>query len=143
MKLRVNDPKVGTMVPASLVSYRALVENYSASGDQELALDRLSVMYEDLKRYDLAAQSLLKLAERVPKSGKDPEWRAGEIYEKKLKDSAKARDAYAKVPRVRLTSKTHRRNCRNKISKLESPAVEIRESKILDLDETLSSDRPI
>ena len=98
MKLRVNDPKLGAVVPASLVSYRALVENYSASGDQESALDRLSVMYEDLKRYDLAAQSLLKLAERVPKSDKDPEWRAGEIYEKKLKDSAKARDAYAKVP---------------------------------------------
>ena len=113
MKLRVNDPKVGTMVPASLVSYRALVENYSASGDQELALDRLSVMYEDLKRYDLAAQSLLKLAERVPKSDKDPEWRAGEIYEKKLKDSAKARDAYAKVP----PSSSHFKDAQKKLQK--------------------------
>jgi len=98
MKLRVNDGKLGTVVPAALVSYRALVENYSASDGQEIALDRLSVMYEDLKRYDLSAQSLLKLAERAPQSDKDFAWRAGEMYEKKLRDLARARDAYAKVP---------------------------------------------
>jgi serine/threonine protein kinase len=98
LKLKVTDPKLGTPVPASLVSYRELVENYSASDGQELALDRLSVMYEDLKRYDLAAQSLLKLAEQAPQSDKDAAWRAGEMYEKKVKDLAKARDAYAKVP---------------------------------------------
>jgi outer membrane protein assembly factor BamD (BamD/ComL family) len=98
MKLRVTDPKLGAQVPASLVSYRALVENYSASDGQELALDRLSVMYEDLKRYDLAAQSLEQLAERAPQGEKDPAWRAGEMYEKKLKDLGKAREVYAKVP---------------------------------------------
>jgi hypothetical protein len=40
----------------------------------------------------------LKLAERAPQSDKDAAWRAGELYEKKVKDPAKARDAYAKVP---------------------------------------------
>ena len=98
MKLRVADAKLGGPVPAALVTYRTLVENYPSSEGQELALDRLSAMYEDLKRFDLAAQSLQLLAERVPQSDKDAAWRAAEMYEKKLKDPEKARAAYAKVP---------------------------------------------
>jgi len=113
MKLRVNDPKLGTVVPAALVSYRALVETYPAAEGQNLALDRLSVMYEDLKRYDLAAESLQTFAERVPQSDKDPAWRAGEMYEKKLKDPAKARDAYAKVPPI----SSHYKDAQKKLQK--------------------------
>ena len=95
---RVVDAKIGTSVPAALVSYRTLVENYPAAEGQEYALDRLSVMYEDLKRYELMAQSLETLAERVPNNEKDAAWRAAETYEKKVKDLAKAREVYARVP---------------------------------------------
>jgi serine/threonine protein kinase len=111
MKLRVTDAKLGAPVPAALVSYRTLVENYPASEGQELALDRLAAMYEDLKRFDLAAQSLQLLAQRVPQSAKDPAWRAGEMYEKKLKDPARAREAYATVP----TSSSHYRDAQKKL----------------------------
>jgi serine/threonine protein kinase/outer membrane protein assembly factor BamD (BamD/ComL family) len=98
MKLRFTDAKLGGPVPAALISYRTLVELYPAAEGQELALDSLASMYEDLKRFDLAAQSLQLLADRVPQSDKDPAWRAGEMYEKRLKDLAKAREVYATVP---------------------------------------------
>jgi serine/threonine protein kinase len=113
MKLRVADAKLGGTVPAALVSYRILVEDYPASDGRELALDRMSAMYEDLKRFDLAAQSLQTLAERFPQSDKDPAWRAGEMYEKKLKDLAKAREIYATVP----TSSNHYKDAQKKLQK--------------------------
>jgi hypothetical protein len=74
------------------------VDDYPAAEGQELALEKLSTMYEDLKRYDLQAKSLETLATRVPLSDKDAAWRAGETYEKKLKDLDKARELYAQVP---------------------------------------------
>lgn len=98
LKQRVVDPQNGTSVPAALISYRTLVDDYPAAEGQELALEKLSTMYEDLKRYDLQAKSLETLATRVPQSDKDAAWRSGETYEKKLKDLDKARELYAQVP---------------------------------------------
>jgi len=98
LRQRVVDAKLGTSVPAALVSYRMLAENYPAGEGQDVALDRLATMYEDLKRYDLMAQALQTLAERVPQNDKDAAWRAAETYEKKVKDLAKAKEMYGKVP---------------------------------------------
>ena len=98
LRQRVVDAKLGTSVPAALVSYRMLVENYPTADGQDIALDRLAAMYEDLKRYELMAQSLETFVERVPQNDKNAAWRAAEIYEKKVKDSARAKELYAKVP---------------------------------------------
>jgi outer membrane protein assembly factor BamD (BamD/ComL family) len=98
LRQRVVDEKLGTSVPSALVSYRTLVENYPSAEGQEFALDRLAAMYDDLKRFDLEAQTLQTLAERVPQNDKDAAWRAAETYEKKVKDLARARAMYAKVP---------------------------------------------
>ncbi len=68
-------------------------------------------MYEDLGRFDLAVQSLQTLANRFPKNEKDAAWRAAEIYEKKLRDPAKARELYAKVPR----NSSHYRDAQRKL----------------------------
>ena len=65
-KLRVVDPQLNTSVPAALVSYRTLVERYPSAEATESSLDKLADMYEDLKRYDLAARSLDDLAARFP-----------------------------------------------------------------------------
>ena len=100
LKQRVVDPRLGTSVPAALVSYRTLVDDYPAAEGQENALDKLSIMYEDLKRYDLAADALQVLAMRIPRNDKDAAWRAGEIFEKKLKDPEKGRELYALVPQT-------------------------------------------
>ena len=95
------DPKVGTSVPAALVSYRTLVDDYPASEGQELALDRFGQHVRRLETLrDLEAQVLHTLAMRIPQSDKDAAWRAGEIYEKKLKNTAKARELYALVPEI-------------------------------------------
>ena len=98
LQQRVVDPKLGTSVPEALISYRTLVDDYPAAEGQEIALDRLASMYQDLGRFDLAVQSLQTLANRFPKNEKDAAWRAAEIYERELKDPAKARELYAKVP---------------------------------------------
>ena len=97
-KLRVVDPQLNTSVPAALVSYRTLVERYPSAETTEASLAKLADMYEDLKRFDLAARSLDDLGERFPTGSHDAAWRAAELYDKKIKDMNSARSAYARVP---------------------------------------------
>jgi tetratricopeptide (TPR) repeat protein/predicted Ser/Thr protein kinase len=96
-RTRVADSQLGGSVPAALISYRTLVERYP-SDSTEIAWWRLSEMYEDLKRFALAAQALESLASRFPNNRRDAEWRAAELYDKKIKDAARAKEAYARVP---------------------------------------------
>jgi tetratricopeptide (TPR) repeat protein len=97
-KTRVLDQDVGTMVPPALISYRMLVERYPGAEGEEPALEKLAAMYEDLRRYELAAEALATLATRFPNNARNAAWRAGELYEKRVKDADKARAAYALVP---------------------------------------------
>ena len=97
-KLRVFDATLQASVPAALVSYRTVVNDYPSSAFAESALDRLSDMYSDLRRYELAAQTLDDLVRRFPSNQRDAAWRAAKLYEDKLKDKTRARDAYAAVP---------------------------------------------
>jgi len=97
-KLRVVDPQLNTSVPAALVSYRTLVERYPRGEAAETSLAKLGDLYEDLKRYELAARSLDNLAERFPGNSHDAAWRAAELYDRKIKDPDAARGAYLRVP---------------------------------------------
>jgi TolA-binding protein len=97
-KLRAFDAQLGTSVPAALISYRTIVETYPDAASVGSALAKLADLYDDMKRYELAAQTLEQLATRFPASAQDAAWRAGEIYEKRLKNADKAREAYALVP---------------------------------------------
>jgi TolA-binding protein len=97
-KLRVIDPQLNTSVPAALVSYRTLVERYPRAEAAEATLAKLADMYEDLKRFEIAARALDDLAERFPNNSRDAAWRAAELYDKKVKDVNAARSAYARVP---------------------------------------------
>jgi serine/threonine protein kinase/TolA-binding protein len=97
-KTRVVDPQRGTSVPAALLSYRRLVEQYPGDAEAESALDKMATMYEDVKRYELAAESLHTLAVRYPANARNAAWRAGEMYEKRLKDTTRAQASYALVP---------------------------------------------
>jgi TolA-binding protein len=97
-KLRAFDPQLATSVPASLISYRMVVETYPDSEGAEASFAKLADMYEDMKRYELAAQTLVQLATRFPSNSHDAAWRAGEIYEKRLKNADQARAAFALVP---------------------------------------------
>jgi len=109
-KLRVVDPQLSTSVPASLITYRTLVEKYPAVEGVEAALVRMADQYEDLKRYELAARTLDDLAARFPQNSRDAAWRAAELYDKKVKNAADARAAYARVPE----SSTHYRDAQKR-----------------------------
>jgi serine/threonine protein kinase/outer membrane protein assembly factor BamD (BamD/ComL family) len=97
MKLRVMDAQLNASVPAALVSYRTLIERYPGF-EAETSLARLADMYEELKRFDLAARSLDELSARFPNNSRDAAWRAAELYDKRIKDANAARAAYARVP---------------------------------------------
>jgi serine/threonine protein kinase/TolA-binding protein len=97
-RLRVADSELQTSVPASLVTYRTLVRSYPSSPPAEAAFEALSERYKDVRQFALAAETLEQLATRFPANRRDAAWRAGELYEDKVKDQAKARAAYALVP---------------------------------------------
>ena len=67
-----------------------------------------------MKRYDLQAQALTSLGSHFPANRHDAWWEAGEVYEKRLRDIAKAKEAYAKVPQ---TSRRYR-DAQKKVSEL-------------------------
>ena len=96
-RVRVVDTALGVPVPASLVSYRQVVESYPDAAGVEPALARLGEMYEDLRRYDLAGQAWLDLARKFPANTRDAAWRAGELFEKRVKDPQRMREAYGLV----------------------------------------------
>jgi serine/threonine protein kinase/outer membrane protein assembly factor BamD (BamD/ComL family) len=110
VKLRVADPQLGATVPAALISYRAIAEKYPNAEGAAEALAKLAEMYEDMKLYAPAAETLERLAIYFPTNRHDAAWRAGELYEKRLKDLDKARSAYARVP----TQSTHYKDAQKK-----------------------------
>ena len=64
----------------------------------EFALWRLGQEYRDRRLYDLAASTFADLGTRFPETRYDAWFSAAELFEKQLKDAARAREAYAKVP---------------------------------------------
>ena len=112
--LKVTDPVLQRVVPAALVSYRQLTEAYPHTAPAEAAFIRLSQLYDDVKRYDLQAQALTALGSYFPKTRHDVWWEAGEVFERRLKDVAKAKDAYSRVP---ATSRRYR-DAQKKLSEL-------------------------
>ena len=97
-KIKEADAALGATVPAAIRTNRLLVEQFDSSPQAETALWQLGEAYDDLKRYDLAAAAFRNLATRFPQTRYDAWWRAGEIYDKRLKDKDAARAAYVRVP---------------------------------------------
>jgi tetratricopeptide (TPR) repeat protein len=98
LRMRVNDPQLSTSVPLSLVTYRTLIERYPSAPAAEAAFDALSRLYADLRQYERAAASLHELATRFPSNRVDAAWRAGELFEDRVKDADRAKASYALVP---------------------------------------------
>jgi TolA-binding protein len=92
------DARMNATVPSALVTYRRLVETYPHSPSTERALAHLGEIYQRLKRFDLAVDTFVRLASGYPRSPHDAWFRAGEIYRRQLRDTDRARDAYARVP---------------------------------------------
>lgn len=92
------DPVLGIEVPRALPTLRTLTEQFPNSPMAMIALNRLAELYADLGDFPRAAHAYRDLATRFPRNPNDAWFRAGEIYERRLKDPEKARDAFARVP---------------------------------------------
>jgi len=98
LKLNVRDAELKDSVPAALQSYRQLTQSFPGDAAAEKAWWELGQMYEDLKRWDLAAAAYTELGVNFPKTRFDAWYQAAEIYDRRLKDPAKAKTAYGMVP---------------------------------------------
>jgi tRNA A-37 threonylcarbamoyl transferase component Bud32/tetratricopeptide (TPR) repeat protein len=92
------DGVLGKAVPASLVSYRAVIDLGRGGREHELALWKLGQAYERVERYDLAAHTFRVLGERFPRTRYDAWASAGRLYDERLNDPRLARAAYQRVP---------------------------------------------
>jgi TolA-binding protein/predicted Ser/Thr protein kinase len=107
------DNILGGSVPTAAITYREIVEKYASSDEAAPALNKLARIYTDAKRFEIAAATLQDLAMRDTDGRYDAWFSAGEIYEKRLDDSARARAAYARVP----PSSPHYADARKRIPK--------------------------
>jgi TolA-binding protein len=98
MKLKEADVELNGTAPASLLTLRKAARAPGAAPVVEFALWRLGQEYRDRRLYDLAAATFTDLATRFPDTRYDAWFSAAELFEKQLKDSARAREAYGKVP---------------------------------------------
>lgn len=107
------DEVFGGSVPTAAMTYRAVVERYGSSEAAAAALNKLARIYADSKRFDVAAATFQELGTRDAGDRFDAWFSAGEIYEKRLKDNARARTAYARV----LPSSPHYAEARKRITR--------------------------
>jgi TolA-binding protein len=106
MRLRIDserrprelDPVLGIQVPAAVPTLRAITEQFPTAPGSQSAFLRLAEAYEDLQQFERAAQAWTDLATNFPTNAGEAWFRAGEIYERRLKNVERARDAFAKVP---------------------------------------------
>ena len=97
-RLTLEDGRLGRRVPASLASYREVVERHPRSPEREHALWQLASRYEDLEAWVDACAALETLGSAYPRTRYDVWFPAGEIAQKRLKDPARALRAFARVP---------------------------------------------
>ena len=88
----------GGDLPTAGVTYRTIADRYGSSDAAAAALNKLAHIYSDTKRFEFAAATFQRLAMRDADDRYDAWFGAGEIYEKRLKDSARARMAFSRVP---------------------------------------------
>ena len=98
--LYARDEVLGGSAPAALVTYREVMQQYHSAPAAALATWRLADAYMSLKRFDLAAATYEALADDDERRD-EACFAAGELYEKRLKDQARATISYS---RVRSTS---------------------------------------
>jgi TolA-binding protein/tRNA A-37 threonylcarbamoyl transferase component Bud32 len=92
------DDVLGTSVPSALVTYRNVATAYRTNAAREMALWKLGEIYQGIKRFDLAADAFTELAEGYPATQYDAWFAAAELADKRLKNPARARAGYARVP---------------------------------------------
>jgi serine/threonine protein kinase/TolA-binding protein len=96
-ELRAIDPVTKQDGPAVIATLRTQIEQFPDSPQALAARNRLALTFTQMNRHAEAAQALEDLAAHGGNPA-DVWFRLGEIYERRLNDQGKAREAYAKVP---------------------------------------------
>jgi tetratricopeptide (TPR) repeat protein len=97
-QLRATDPVLNIEVPALLVTLRMMADQFPGEANTMVALNQLATGYEDLDQYQAAADVWEHMAVQFPGNPMEVWYRLGELYERRLRNPEKAREAYAKVP---------------------------------------------
>ena len=97
-RLYERDRRLGISVPSALVTYRRLTSTYPAAEENRIASEKLAKLYEEIKRFDLAAATFVDLGTRYPSAEPDAWYRAAELYRRRLNNAKLAQSAYANVP---------------------------------------------
>ncbi len=98
--IREIDPVLKVQVPAVMVTLRQIIDQFPESPQSMAARNRLAAMLEDMDRYKESVGVLEDLAVRAGDTGPDLWFRIGEMYDRRLRNPEKAREAYAKVPQA-------------------------------------------
>jgi TolA-binding protein len=96
--MREFDPVLKTQVPVVVFTLRQIIEQFPRKPESVVAYSQLALMYTQMDRHAEAVRVLEALVANFPDNNGDVWFRIGEIYERRLRDSAKAREAYARVP---------------------------------------------
>jgi len=96
--LRAVDPATKQDGPAIVATMRTLIEQFPDAPQSLVARNRLALTLTQMNRHKEAAEVLEELGARNPNAPTDLYFRLGEIYERRLNDPVKAKEAYAKVP---------------------------------------------
>jgi serine/threonine protein kinase/tetratricopeptide (TPR) repeat protein len=91
------DPVLKTEAPPMMGTWRMFAEQFPNDLESVGPLNQLAIVYHDNDRWALEADALERLS-RLANNPFDVWFRLGEVYERRLKDPAKARAAYAQVP---------------------------------------------
>lgn len=97
-QLRAVDPVLKIEVPALLVTLRALADQFPTDPETMPSLNQLAAAYADMDQYQAAVEVLEHMAARFPGNPAEVWWQLGELYERRLRNPEKARDAYGRVP---------------------------------------------
>ena len=93
----VTDPALRMRAPATIATWKALVEGYPKHARAEEAWWYLGDAYEELKKFELAAEAYQGLMRNFPQTRFDGWFEAGQILDKKLDRKDEAIVAYRQV----------------------------------------------
>jgi len=97
--LRAIDPVTKQEGPAVVATLRTIIEQFPDAPQTLMFRNQLAQTLVQMNRHQEAVDVLEELAAKGgPSVPADLWWRVGEIYERRLNDPAKAKEAYAKVP---------------------------------------------
>jgi serine/threonine protein kinase/TolA-binding protein len=98
-ELKEIDPVMKVEVPAVMVTLRTLIDQFPETPQSMAARNRLAALLTGMNRHQESAQVLEDMGARFPGNPMDVWFRLGEIYDRRLNDPVKAKEAYAKVPK--------------------------------------------